>query len=90
MAAKRVTSRSLSQQDGSQTRLYSAATCLVFSSRYEGFGLPCLNHACDANTATISDLFSTSAPSGLFSTSPENESVNAGAQAAPMDKVAGY
>jgi len=28
--------------DGSLADLYSAAGCLVFPSRYEGFGLPCL------------------------------------------------
>jgi glycosyltransferase involved in cell wall biosynthesis len=28
--------------DAALADLYSAAACLVFSSRYEGFGLPCL------------------------------------------------
>jgi hypothetical protein len=55
-----------------------------------GFGLPCLNHACDANTATISDLFSVTAPVSLMSTNPENESANSGGQAAPLNKAPGF
>ncbi len=35
-----------------------------------GFGLPCLNHACDANVATMSDLFAPISGSHLAPASP--------------------
>jgi phosphatidylinositol-3-phosphatase len=35
-----------------------------------GLGLPCLNHACDANVATMSDLFAPVAPEHVVPASP--------------------
>jgi phosphatidylinositol-3-phosphatase len=35
-----------------------------------GFGLPCLNHACDANVATMSDLFAPIAPAQVVPAPP--------------------
>jgi hypothetical protein len=35
-----------------------------------GFGLPCLNHACDANVATMSDLFAPVAPDQVVPAAP--------------------
>jgi hypothetical protein len=32
----------------------------LLKSLESGFGLPCLNHACDASTAVMSDLFASS------------------------------
>ncbi len=34
------------------------------------FGLPCLNHACDANVATMSDLFAPAPPASVTPASP--------------------
>jgi hypothetical protein len=39
----------------SSTRFYSSFSLL--KTLEAGFGLPCLNHACDANVAVMSDLF---------------------------------
>jgi hypothetical protein len=35
-----------------------------------GFGLPCLNHACDASTATMTDLFAPAPPAQVAPASP--------------------
>jgi hypothetical protein len=35
-----------------------------------GFGLPCLNHACDANVATMTDLFAPGPPEQVVPASP--------------------
>ena len=39
----------------SSARVYTHFSLL--KSLEAGFGLPCLNHACDANVAVMSDLF---------------------------------
>ena len=35
-----------------------------------GFGLPCLNHACDANTTAMTDLFAPASPAGAGPPTP--------------------
>jgi hypothetical protein len=42
----------------------------LLKSLESGFGLPCLNHACDANVATMDDLFAPVAPSEVVPASP--------------------